>query len=196
MRFNTALTMTPVFALTAIAATSSAHAEILTFSSALTGAAEAPPNASPATGFGQVDFDTTTHMMRVRAFFNGLLAPTTASHIHSATAVPGVGTAPVATQTPSFSGFPLGVTSGSFDNTYDMSLASSYNPNFITAHGGTPASAEAFLIQSLTDGTAYFNIHTSSFPGGEIRGFLQVPAPSAAAMLGVAGLATLRRRRR
>lgn len=185
-----------VAAAAVVGAVSSSHAVLITVSAPLSGAAEAPPNASPATGFGQVDFDTDTHMMRVQAIFNGLLGNTTASHIHAATAVPGVGTAMVATQTPSFTGFPLGVTSGSMDTTFDMTLASSYNAAFITAHGGTVSTAEAFLITSLTSGTAYLNIHSTFAPGGEIRGFLQVPSPGAAAILALGGLVTVRRRSR
>lgn len=63
--------------------------------------------------------------------FSGLLGNTTASHIHAATAVAGVGTAGVATQTPSFSGFPLGVKAGAMDTTFDMTLASSFNASYI-----------------------------------------------------------------
>jgi hypothetical protein len=171
-----------------------AQGQVVRYTADLSGPAESPPNASPGIGFAIVDFDLVTHMMHVQASFSGLLGPTTASHIHSATAVPGVGTAMVATQTPSFSGFPLGVTSGTFDNTYDMTLASSYNPAFVTAHGGTPASAEAFFRQSLHDGSAYYNIHTSTFPGGEIRGFM-IPSPGGAALLALGGLCAMRRRR-
>ena len=43
----------------------------------------------------------------------------------------------MATRVPSFVGFPLGVTAGSMDNTYDLNLASSYNPAFVTDNGGT-----------------------------------------------------------
>jgi hypothetical protein len=93
--------------------------------------------------------------MRVEVTFSGLLGTTTASHIHAATATPGMGTAMVATTTPTFPGFPLGVTSGTYDQTFDMTLASSFKPAFITAHGGTVASAEAALAASLADGTAY-----------------------------------------
>jgi hypothetical protein len=87
-------------------------------------------------------------------------------------------------------GFPLGVTAGSFSNTYDMTLASSYNPAFITANGGTVASAEAALIGGMVAGGTYFNIHTSVFGGGEIRGFLAVPEPSTLVFVG-AGLLVL-----
>jgi len=53
-----------------------------------------------------------------------------------------------------------------------MTLASSYNASFVTAHGGTIAQAESDLLQSLADGKAYFDIHSTAFGGGEIRGFL------------------------
>ncbi len=80
------------------------------------------------------------------------------------------GTAIVATQTPTFTGFPLGVNSGTYDHTFDTSQDSFYNPAFETANGGTAASAEAALAAALDAGEAYLNIHTTVVPGGEIRG--------------------------
>ena len=80
-------------------------------------------------------------------------------------------TAGVATTVPTFAGFPLGVTSGTYDNTLDLTLSSSWNPAFISAHGGTTAGSEAFLLSGLAAGEAYFNIHTSAFGGGEIEAF-------------------------
>lgn len=177
----------------------SSNADVFTFAANLSGPAEAPPNASPGTGSTIVTYDSTTHLLRVQASFSGLLAGTTASHIHSATAVPGAGTAGVATQVPSFAGFPLGVTSGTMDNTFDLTLASSWNPAFIAANGGTTASAEAALFMGMIEGRAYLNIHTSMFPGGEIRGFLEpIPEPATLLLLGsgLIGVASGIRRRR
>ncbi len=179
-----------------LAAAASAQATIINYSAFLDGPSESPPNASPATGQAFVDIDTVLHTMRVQVSFTGLLGPTTASHIHAATALPGVGTAGVATQTPTFTGFPTGVTSGVYDHTFDMTLASSYNASFVTANGGTAATAEAALFGAIAAGKAYLNVHTSAFGGGEIRGFLTpVPTPGAASVLALGGLLAVRRRR-
>ncbi|MFN0134449.1 MAG: CHRD domain-containing protein [Phycisphaerales bacterium] len=175
-------------------AAASANATIYVYTANMDGISEAPPNASPGIGFTTITMDDVLNTMRVEATFSGLLGTTTAAHIHAATAVAGTGTAGVATQTPSFSGFPLGVSSGSMDTTFDMTLASSYNASFITANGGTPLSAFAALRNALNNGKAYFNIHSSVFGGGEIRGF-PVPTPGVMALVGLAGLVATRRRR-
>jgi hypothetical protein len=171
-------------------------ATLLSFGATLTGPAEFPPNASPGTGDATVTIDTVAHLMTVHAAFSGLLGTTTASHIHCCTALPGVGTAPVATQTPTFFGFPLGVTAGTYDNTFDLLDMATYNAPFVAANGGTAVGAEAALIAGLLAGVAYFNIHSTAFPGGEIRGFLAVsePATLAVAALGLVALAWIRRR--
>jgi hypothetical protein len=185
----------------ALAVTSQAsHAQF--FTGFLSGPAESPPNASPGTGIAYVTVDGALHTMRVQVTFSGLTAGVTASHIHSATAVAGTGTAGVATTTPTFTGFPSGVTSGSYDNTFNMTFASSYNPAFVTANGGTTASAEAALFAGILAGKSYLNIHTSNFPSGEIRGFLtQVAVPEPGMAVGLLGTVTafglhLRLRRR
>jgi len=140
----------------------------------LSGPAEVPANNSPGTGKAIITIDAVANTMRVQATFSGLMAGVTASHIHAATAVPGSGTAGVATTTPTFTGFPSGVTSGTYDQTFNMLLSSSYNPSYITANGGTPASAFAALKTAIAAGRAYLNIHSTLFPAGEIRGFLNL----------------------
>jgi hypothetical protein len=139
----------------------------------LSGINESPPNASPGTGVALVTYDADTSMMRVQATFSGLSmdGSTTASHIHCCVASPSPN-AGVATMTPSFVGFPLGVRSGTYDHTFDMTLAASYNAAFISAQGGSVSAAQGVLLAGLANGTAYFNIHSSIYPGGEIRSTL------------------------
>jgi hypothetical protein len=179
---------------------SAADATSFIYKATLSGPAESPPNASPGTGSAIVTFDDVTHLFRVQVTFSGLLGTTAASHIHAPTAVPMTGTAGVATTVPTFPGFPLGVTSGTYDDIFDLLSASSYNPAYLAANGGTPETAEVALIGALDAGRAYLNVHTSLFPSGEIRGFLAaVPEPATwGMMLGGFGLVggALRLRRR
>ena len=144
---------------------------------------EVPPNASPATGFARISIDDVTHELVVHIEFSGLLGLTTAAHIHCCTAVPGAGTVMVATELPVFTGFPLGVTAGTYDQTFDTTLDATWNPAFITGNGGTALGAEAALIAGLLGNMAYLNIHSDLYRGGEIRGFLQVPEPATLALL-------------
>lgn len=167
---------------------SPALAQEVEYFATLSGPAEAPPNESPGTGSVTLTLDLDLRMMTIDASFSGLLGTLTVAHIHCCTALAGEGTAGVATPTPTFPGFPAGVTSGSYMETFDMKLATSYNAAFITANGGTADSAYSALLAGLNDGKAYLNLHSSEFPGGEIRGFLApVPEPETYALM-LAGL--------
>jgi hypothetical protein len=165
-------------------ALTSAHATLFVYTVIFSSLGEAA--SSPGTGNGTVIYDNVAHTLDLSCSFSGLLGTTTASHIHAATVSPFTGSAGVATTTPTFALFPLGVTSGSFANVLDLTLASSYNPTYVTANGGTTAGAEAALTTAIANGQAYWNIHTSFAPGGEIRGFLTpVPEPSGLAFAGL-----------
>ncbi len=159
-----------------------------TFTGSLSGPAEEPPNASPGTGFATITYDAAAHTLSVDVAFSGLVGTTTAAHIHCCTNSINPSTAGVATQVPTFSGFPAGVTAGSYQNTFDLTSAASFNPAFITANGGTAASAEAALVNGMLANRSYFNIHSSVFGGGEIRGFLN---PAAALLRPAALIPTL-----
>ena len=174
-------------------------ASIIYYSANLVGSLENPPTGSPGTGSALVILDTTAQTLSVHVTFSGLEGTTTASHIHCCTAAPGTGDAGVATTTPTFAGFPLGVMSGTYDNVLDLTLSSSYNPAFVTAQGGL-ANAESALLAGLAANETYLNVHSSIFGGGEIRGYLATPEPGMflatgavlAGLLSGVGLARLR----
>ena len=101
--------------------------------------------------------------------------------------------APAATTTPTFAGFPAGVTAGTYDVVLDLTQASSYNPSFVTANGGSLAASEIALTDAIADGKAYLNIHSTFSTSGEIRGFF-IPEPASLSLLAL-GAMFIRRRR-
>ena len=176
------LRLTLLTALTAAYST----AGIITYEAALSAANEAPPTGTAGIGFAIVTVDTILNTMEVNVTFSGLSSGNTAAHIHCCIA-PG-GNTGVATVTPTFTGFPSGSTAGSYDHVFDMLSTSSYNPSFVSANGGTAASAETVLFAGLAAGQTYLNIHTTNFGGGEIRGFLTATPEPGTWLLALAGL--------
>jgi len=199
MNIRAALQALTVGAALAISAAPS-EAAVFQFAANLSGPAEEPPNNSPGTGTASLLFDNVLNTMTLDVTFSGLLGATTAAHIHCCTQTPLTGVAGVATPLPSFPGFPLEVTSGTYSRMFDLTSPLSYNPAFITANGGTTMGAEAGLLSGLLSGRAYLNIHTTEFTGGEIRGFFAVvPGPIAGAglpaLLALGGFVWARRRK-
>lgn len=159
------------------------------------GQLEAQPNQSPGSSVSTFEFDG--NILRAEVPFRDLLGETTMAHIHCCTAEPLTGVAPIAIPFPDF---PLGVRSGMYSRAFDLTDPATYDPAFLAASGGTPALANAALVDAVIEGTAYLNIHTTVFPEGEIRGFLvaaPIPEPATWGMLGLglAGLGALKRRR-
>ena len=130
-----------------------AKADPLVFTTTLRGTNEVPANTSPGIGNAVVTIDG--NIMTVSATFSGLVSTTpgglpsgtTASHIHCCS--PSTANATVATAVPTFPGFPLGVTFGTYTQTFDLTLASTYNPAFITARGGTVEGARIAVLDGL-----------------------------------------------
>jgi hypothetical protein len=112
----------------------------------------------------------------------------------AAAAVSNVGIAVGNTTLP---GFPLGVTSGSYDRILSLNDPTIYNVTFLGNNGNSATTAGSTFVAALAAGKTYWNIHSSAFPGGEIRAFpVPVPEPAAALLVGmsVAGLGMARRR--
>jgi outer membrane autotransporter protein len=170
----------------------------MVFVASLVGGNENPPTSSSGTGTAIVILDPAANTLNVNVTFGGLTGLTTASHIHCCEATPSANVnVGVATTTPTFAGFPLGVTSGTYTRTLDLTLTSSYNPAFIAGAfdpGHTVAGAEAALVAGIENAETYLNIHSTVFPGGEVRGTLilaqltpLVPAGAARNAFAVAG---------
>jgi len=110
------------------------------FVASLDGLSEVPPNPSPGLGAAQLVIGA-NGTAQIIVSFGGLVAPTTASHIH---------TAPVGVNGPVT--IPLALVGGQFVATF------------------TPTTAQ---LLDVRNGNWYVNIHTTAFPGGEIRGQLR-----------------------
>src|SRR5258707_11570703 len=152
-----------------------------TFTTPLSGANEFSVTLSTATGSASVPLTFST--LDVTSFvFSGRTPPGTAATIQ--VALPGVnGTVAII-----LPGFPAAA-SGSYAMTFDLTLDGTYNTSFLTASGGTAASAEAALMADMLAGKTYINIHDATFPGGGIRGHLSetqnvTPEPGTIVLLG------------
>lgn len=161
-----------------------AATKVYTFN--LDGAQEVPANSSPAAGSAQITVDDTLDTITFSLAAFDLQGTFAAAHIH--------GTAPV------------GVNAGDIFNlvtTADYSgpvLAGVFPiPNSHLLFGADKATTWADDINAQP-WLFYVNLHTSAFPGGEIRGQLApVPEASTYAMmlggLGLVGFMAARRRR-
>jgi hypothetical protein len=185
-----------VAASSAVAVPAGAAPNDPTYRAVASGALESPPNASPGTSLVTIDLGGT--QMLVDMPFRDLVGTTTAAHIHCCTSTAFTGTAPVAVP---FQDFPTDVHTGTYSNAIALGDAASFDPAFMTAHGGTVQGAASALVDAINANEAYINIHTTLYPNGEVRGWLVAapPVPETAewSMLavGLAGLMWMSRRR-
>ncbi len=117
-----------------------AHADILKFHAALSGASQVPPVSTPASGAADATLNTDTKKLDYSASWQALSGPATAAHFHGP-AAPGAN-AGVVVPWPSPVMSPLNAT----------------------------ATLTDAQIADLKAGKWYANVHTAEHPGGEIRG--------------------------
>jgi hypothetical protein len=113
------------------------------FTATLSGTQEVPPNPSTATGYGIAVLDNMETTIGVALRFSGLTTAASAGHIH--------GPAPAGMNAPVL---------------FDLA------PPPVTAGAVTPAmfTITPTQVADMKNGLYYFNVHTGTFPGGEIRG--------------------------
>lgn len=149
------------------------------------------PEVAGATGSGvaEITYDDLARTLSIDTTWSGLSGVTTVAHIHCCVAVAGSGTAGIAVTPGTLPGFPTSVSSGSYLTVLDLSTSTTYASAFLNLVGGTDEGAEAMLLAGMNSSRAYLNIHTTMYPGGEIRGFLTpVPEPGLGVLLLAAGI--------
>ena len=142
---------------------------VITYAADLRGSNETPPNSSTATGSAIVTIDTINNTLTFDVATKGIVSPSFA-HIHPGAA--GVAGSPLITFAGSSSAFTNGRTSGT------VSIAS----------------LDATQLNNLlTNPSAFYvNVHSSAFPGGEIRGQLTAANEYDVAVAGhVTGIGTV-----
>lgn len=152
-----------------LAAATLATAHAQTFTASLTGSAERPTaNNSAATGLASLTLDG--NLLTYSVSYSGMVA--TASHLHG----PAGADATAGVMVP-----------------FTLSSSSANTGLF----SGTATITDT-QKSSLLAGNTYVNVHSSTFPGGEIRGqVVAVPEPGTLALLAVgAGALVVRARRK
>jgi len=134
-----------VGALALLVSGASAHADVLNFQADLTGGREVPANDSTATGHIDATLDSSTNTLTWTCVYSGLSAAPIGAHFHGPVSYVGATSeenAPIQVGTPG-------------------SLASPFSGKAVI---------DATQAQDLKIGRWYFNLHSTKFPGGEIRG--------------------------
>jgi hypothetical protein len=167
--------------------TSSLSAATIHYGAVLTGDAENSPVVTTGTGSVNITIDDVANTIHIQVVFSGLGSIVIGGNLHCCIA-PGQ-TASLTALTPILPGFPTGVTSGGFDATFDLLDPATYNPMLVNVNGGSAEGARLALLTGLAQGRGYFNIRTSVYVAGEIRGNLVETTESTVPEPGTFGLA-------
>lgn len=125
---------------------------VTNFNITLSGAQETPPIITAASGSGTAVLNDAQTELTINYTFSGLGSPQTAAHVHSA---------------------PVGVPGGVV-----KPLPMGNVTNFIWSSSDGSAPLTAALVGTLMAEGLYVNIHSTQFPGGELRGqIVLAPVP-------------------
>lgn len=143
-----ALLLTGMAALSFAAPNSALGVHSYTFT--LSSAQEVPPNGSTGSGACTITLDDVTGSVTVTGNYTGLSGNATAAHIHGPAAV-GVNAGIIVGLTPT------GGTTGTLSG------------------GGVLSPAN---VTNMLNGLTYVNVHSTVFPGGEVRGQIVASVPA------------------
>ena len=142
----------------------------------------APAQILTGSGTATLTLDTATGAFSLAYSFSGLTGTVTVAHFHQAAA--GVN-GPVV----------YWLAANGAPNNLPTTLMNPALPGGVTSATGVGTGTfSAGLVNAALAGNLYINIHSTARGAGEIRGQV-VPTPGALALVGVAGLVGLRRRR-
>lgn len=118
-----------------------AFAETVTYTAALKGSEEVPPNDAKGTGTAEATVDTSSKKLTYSVTYSGLTGPATAAHFHGP-AEPGKNAPPIVP-------VPAGKTASPIKGEATLTDAQ---------------------LADFTGGKVYFNVHTAAHKDGELRG--------------------------
>jgi hypothetical protein len=133
-----------------------ASAQTVNMFATLTGAEENPAVLTGAVGSATVDVDTGNREIAVELRLFNIPTGTTAGHIHAG---------PRGVNGPVILDFPIPT-----GRVGDLTLSFRVGVGQFRANPGIGINTIDDIIQTITGGGAYVNIHTTTFGGGEIRG--------------------------
>lgn len=125
---------------------------------------------SSGSGSASLTFDDATNLLSWSGSFSGLTTSYTVAHFHGP-AGPGV------------------------NGGVQVGISSVLDPGNLSGTFNGSATLGATQAAQLLAGDWYINIHSTTDPGGEIRGQVLVPEPGTLALLSLAGLALVIRRK-
>jgi hypothetical protein len=157
----------PMLAASVLAVAATPASAVTIFNATLSGANETVPNTSTATGIGLLQLSDDQNSIAVNLDWVTLTSPATGAHIHCCAFQGANG--PIAVD---FNIVPVSVTTAGLGAVRNLTLATTYSAGFLAANGGTAESARTAFLNGLLGGKAYFNVHTATYPSGEIRGQL------------------------
>ncbi len=149
-----------VATIVACSSTTDPVSKIVTFKTTMNGAGEVPANATTGAGTFIATLDTSTNVFTYDVAFSGLTSSASAGHIHGPAAATASSGTTINFVSLAGATFSVGATSGTGHGVATLSAA---NQITATINGDS-------LKKLLFAGLTYVNIHTSTNPGGEIRG--------------------------